>query len=71
MKPQGFLVAFQSDAARRRRLHGIRFELQRSVENVLEGVRKGCLPYPWAAVLIARIAKRGVSGLRLPVSHVR
>ena len=55
----------------RRRLQSRLFELQKAFEDVEEGMMAGCLPDPFALMLIARIEKRNAFRLGAAASHVR
>jgi hypothetical protein len=65
------LSAVERRGMRRRRLEERRLELQVFVEGVMEGLRAGCLPDPFAVTLIARIVKRGGFRAIPAFSHVR
>ena len=55
----------------RRLVQGRLVDLQRSVENIEDGIIMGSLPRPLATMLIRRIERRGVFRLASTVSHVR
>jgi hypothetical protein len=44
--------------------------IQRTLEQIEDGLNAGCLPHPLASGLIARTGKRGSFRLTFPVAHV-